>query len=356
VTVSGLSLSCADSTIYSLTQPTATADITAASLAVSGVTASNKTYDGNTNATLDLGSAALSGVVGGDDVTLVTGSAAGAFDNKNIGTSKTVTVSGLALSGAQSGNYTLAQPTTAADITAAQLTVTADNKTRPYGYANSALTATITGFVGGDTSAVLFGSADLRTSATGASTPGAYTITAAIGTLSATNYTFSFVDGSLTVRLLEIADWESENFTPSELLDAGISGPAADPDLDGVTNLYEYAFGTDPNDIGSGPDPLVYVGTFAGGGILSETGQPIACTETTPTNNTRVLFVRRSASFSGDISYVVQFSSNGTTWVSSWATPTLLATSGLHEVVSVPYTQVVGGKKARFFRVVAEIN
>jgi hypothetical protein len=305
---------------------------------------------------LDFSSAGLSGVLGGDDVTLVTGSAAGAFATSTVGTGKTVTVSGITLSGADSGNYTLTQPTTTADITAVQLTVTADNKTRPYGYANPTLTATITGFVGGETSAVLSGSAELSTSATGASTPAGYTITAAIGTLSATNYTFSFVDGTLTVRLLEIADWESENFTPSELLDPGISGPAADPDLDGVANLYEYAFGTDPNDIASGPDSLVYVGTFAGGGTLSETGQPITRTETTPTNNTRVLFVRRAPSFSGDISYVVQFSSNGTTWVSSSATPTLLATSGLHEVVSVPYTSIVGGKKARFYRVVAEIN
>ena len=333
-----------------------TITINAAALTVTGATADNKPYDGGTGASLNLGGAALSGVLGGDDVSLITGSATGAFDTSTVGTGKTVTVSGLTLSGADSGNYTLAQPTTVADITAVQLTVTADNKTRPYGYANPTLTATITGFVGGETSAVLSGSAELSTSATGASAPGGYTITAAVGTLSATNYTFSFVDGTLTVRLLEIGDWESENFTPSELLDPGISGPDADPDLDGVTNLYEYAFGTDQNDIGSGPDPLVYVGTFAGGGTLSETGQPVSRTETTPTNTTRVLFVRRNLSFSGDISYVVQFSSNGTTWVSSSATPTLLASSGLLEVVSVPYTQVVGGKKARFFRVVAEVN
>ncbi len=265
-----------------------------------------------------------------------------------------VNITGYTLAGASSAHYTLTLPTATADITAVQLTVTAENKTRPYGAANPTLTATITGFVNSETEAVLSGAPGLSTGADAASAVGDYTITAAIGTLSATNYTFAFVDGTLTVRLIEIADWEEENFTPLELLDPDVSGPTADPDFDGVTNLYEYAFGTDPNDISSGPDPLVYTGTFAGGGTLVETGKPITRTETTPTNNTRVLYVRRDTDFTGDLSYVVQFSSNNSTWVSSSATPTILATDGVHQVVSVPYPLILNGKKPRFYRVVAE--
>ena len=49
---------------------------------------------------------------------------AGAFDTKNVGTDKTVTVSGLSLTGADAGNYVLTPPTTTANITAATLTVT----------------------------------------------------------------------------------------------------------------------------------------------------------------------------------------------------------------------------------------
>ena len=55
----------------------------------------------------------------------------GSFDTKDVGTGKTVTVTGLSLSGTDAGKYTLVQPTTTADITAATVTVTgitADNK------------------------------------------------------------------------------------------------------------------------------------------------------------------------------------------------------------------------------------
>src|SRR6266852_918644 len=62
VTVSGLSLSGADAANYTLSQPSASADITAKALTVLGITASNKVYDGSTTATLNVGSAALAGV------------------------------------------------------------------------------------------------------------------------------------------------------------------------------------------------------------------------------------------------------------------------------------------------------
>ncbi len=51
------------------------------------------------------------------NVTLVTTGATGAFADKNVGTNKLVTISGITLSGSAAGNYTLAQPTTTADIT-----------------------------------------------------------------------------------------------------------------------------------------------------------------------------------------------------------------------------------------------
>ncbi len=124
VTISGLTLSGADAGKYILTEATTTADIAAATLTVSGITASNKVYDGTTGTTLDTSAATLSGVVGGDDVTLETGGAAGMFDTKSAGTGKTVTISGLAVGGADASNYVLEQPTTTANITAATLTVT----------------------------------------------------------------------------------------------------------------------------------------------------------------------------------------------------------------------------------------
>ena len=69
---------------------TTTANITAKALTVSGITASNKTYDADTNATIDIGSVSYSGLVSGDNFSVF---ASGAFDNKNVGTGKTVTIS-----------------------------------------------------------------------------------------------------------------------------------------------------------------------------------------------------------------------------------------------------------------------
>jgi hypothetical protein len=124
VLVSGLSLSGADAGNYTLTQPTTSASITAAGLTVTGIQAQNKVYDGTNSATLILSNAVLAGVLSGDTVTLGTTNAVGVFADKNVGTGKLVTVSGLMLLGADAAKYTLTQPTTNADITAANPVVT----------------------------------------------------------------------------------------------------------------------------------------------------------------------------------------------------------------------------------------
>ena len=123
VITSGFSISGPDSGNYTVIQPTTTADIIGLPLTVTGVTANNKTYNGTTAATLNTGSADLSGVRSGDDVTLVKTGAVGIFDNKNVGTSKTVTVSGFTITGTNARIYSLTQPVTSANITRAILTV-----------------------------------------------------------------------------------------------------------------------------------------------------------------------------------------------------------------------------------------
>ena len=108
---------------------TTTANITAKSLTVSGITASNKTYDANTNATVNIGSVSYSGLVSGDNFTV---SVSGTFDNKNVGTGKTVTLSS-SYSGSDVSNYSITnQASTTANVTAKALTVsgiTASDKT-----------------------------------------------------------------------------------------------------------------------------------------------------------------------------------------------------------------------------------
>ncbi|RTY93907.1 YDG domain-containing protein [Flavobacterium sp. GT3R68] len=116
ITVSGYT---APTSNYTAAQPTGiSANITTATLTVTGATANNKVYDGTTAATLSGGS--LSGVLLSDVVTL--GSGTGTFSQSNVGTALTVTVS-YTKSGADAGNYTLTQPTGTADITKANQTI-----------------------------------------------------------------------------------------------------------------------------------------------------------------------------------------------------------------------------------------
>ena len=77
--------------------------------------------------------------------------------------------------------------------------MTANNASRSYSAANPTFTQSYSGFVNGDTSSALNGAPSLTTTATSTSAPGTYSITAAVGTLTASNYTFSFVNGTLTV-------------------------------------------------------------------------------------------------------------------------------------------------------------
>ena len=119
VYITGLTLNGATAVNYSLIQPTTTADITGGGLTVVGIEASNKVYDGTTNATLNVTNAALVGVASGDDVSLDTTNAVGAFADNAVGTGKTVYITGLALFGTNANKYTLTQPTTTADITPA---------------------------------------------------------------------------------------------------------------------------------------------------------------------------------------------------------------------------------------------
>lgn len=122
-------------------------------LDVTGVAGIDKVYDGTRTATLDMASAALAGVVGADDVRLATGSAAGLFADRHVGSGKSVQVSGLALEGAAATNYVLTAPSgVRAGITPAGVTVAARPDRRGYdGTTASRETPTVSGVLAGDT-------------------------------------------------------------------------------------------------------------------------------------------------------------------------------------------------------------
>ncbi len=143
-------------------------------------------------------SATISGFVNGDTAAVVSGAAAfstTATAASGVG-SYAITPSQGSLSAA---NYSFAFAGGTLTVTPATLTVKANDATRAYNQANPTFTAAISGFVNGDTAAVVSGSASLTTTATTTSPVGSYAITAAKGTLSAANYTFAFANGTLTV-------------------------------------------------------------------------------------------------------------------------------------------------------------
>ncbi|HUB90560.1 MAG TPA: YDG domain-containing protein, partial [Dyella sp.] len=93
---------------YTLVGGTDAYTLTPATLTVVGTTVNTKTYDGTTAATLS--HAALSGVLGHDQVTLGNDTS-GTFATPNAGTNIGVTAGTMTIGGGDAGDYTLVQPT-----------------------------------------------------------------------------------------------------------------------------------------------------------------------------------------------------------------------------------------------------
>ena len=125
VTFTGFALAGDAAANYELVAQPAdtTADITAKGITIVGAAVeSSKVYDGTTEVKIT-NAGTLSDNYDGENLTIVTGSAA--YDNKNVGTGKTVAFTGFALAGDAAANYKLiAQPTdTTADITVKEITI-----------------------------------------------------------------------------------------------------------------------------------------------------------------------------------------------------------------------------------------
>ncbi len=97
-------------------------------------------------------------------------------------------------------------------------------------------------------------------------------------------------DGVLTVNAGGYTAFRSANFDAGELADANISGPNADPDRDGLSNLVEYALGLLPKTANTTGLPVVSV-----------VGPNWVYTFTKPDTVT-------------DVTYTVEVSTNLTTW------------------------------------------
>ncbi|ADY52957.1 Ig family protein [Pseudopedobacter saltans DSM 12145] len=193
VTVNGISIVGNDATNYTAnTTASAVANITAKTLTVTA-TGNNKIYDGTTVATVNLNTDKLAA----DNLTVNYTTAT--FNNKNVGTGKTVSVSGISISGDDAINYVPNTTTvTTAAITVKSLTIIADNKEKFEGENNPGLTASYNGFVPGEDKTVLTVQPNLSTTATANSLMGSYIIS--VSGASAQNYSISYQSGILTVK------------------------------------------------------------------------------------------------------------------------------------------------------------
>ncbi|MFZ4388202.1 MAG: beta strand repeat-containing protein, partial [Chthoniobacterales bacterium] len=194
ITVTSISLTGTKAANYSPnTSTTATANITARTLTITAAGV-NKVYDGTASTTATLSNNKVSGdIVTASYTTAV-------FDTANAGTGKTVSVSGLSISGTDSGNYAFSTTTsTTADITKAALSVTANGDTKTYNAVayNGGNGVAFSGFVNGEASTTLGGTLTYGGTSQGAVNAGLHAITPSGFT--SNNYAFTYHDGTLTV-------------------------------------------------------------------------------------------------------------------------------------------------------------
>ncbi len=165
-------------------------------LTISGVTTSDRVYNASAVATLTTGT--LVGVVSGDEANVTLTQGSGAFANANIGTNKSVTISGFSISGTKAANYSLTQPSSlTASITAKNLTITGASATNRT-FASGNTTVTVGGsLVGIEGSDIITLTGSVATDAIGAGKA----VTFALAGTNAGNYTLTQPSPQVTVNI-----------------------------------------------------------------------------------------------------------------------------------------------------------
>lgn len=213
VTVTGIAITGgADQDNYTLASSTetGTADINKKDLTIT-VTASDKVYDGDDSAGVNLDDDRIAGD------TFTTTSDPATFSDKNADTGKTVTVSNLAISGGDSGDYSLTSTTatTTADITVRTLTVTASGSSKVYDTNTTASVTLSDDRVSGDDLTVDYSDAEFADANVGTAKSISVTGIAITGGADENNYTLSGVTTASAT-----ADITSAASATSTVLDA----------------------------------------------------------------------------------------------------------------------------------------
>jgi len=161
-----------------------------------------KTYDGTTSAAVPSADYAFANVVNSDKIALTY---TAAYNSANVAEANKVIMSGLSIDNA---NYKLITSTfdIRGSVSKAALTVTADSKSITYGGSAPTYTATYSGLVNKETSAVISGTPAFACAYDTASAEhrgaGKYTITPS--GLDSANYAITYADGILTVNKAKI--------------------------------------------------------------------------------------------------------------------------------------------------------
>jgi len=184
--------------------------VTAKPLTMTGAVGVARDYDGSSTAEVNFSAAQLSGVVGADNVGFSTGSYAAIFSSPAAGTNRSISVSGVTLTGAQASRYTLTQPTVSATINRVSATVTAETISISHGTSFSS-SFTNSPLVGSDSiGQMVYTYAGINGTTYNASTTrptavGTYSITpsgAGFTSGSSANYSLSYTSSTLTISAL----------------------------------------------------------------------------------------------------------------------------------------------------------
>lgn len=254
VTVTGYN---APSSNYNVIATTLTADITPKPVTVSGLSGVSKVYDGTTAATIS-GTPSLSGIESADNGNVsLGGNLTASFVSASVGADIGISASGYELTGSAASNYSVTPPDgLTADITARPATVTASDRTKPFGTALALGPNQITGFVATGLAAgekidkvTLTASGGTATDApagTYSIVPSDAAATPAIppNPFRAENYSITYVAGTLTVTEADAPTFDE--WAAQKGLTGADASTTADPDKDGLANLLEYYMGLEP--------------------------------------------------------------------------------------------------------------
>ncbi|WP_273146076.1 MBG domain-containing protein [Ferrovum myxofaciens] len=204
---------------YSIRYTPGTLTVNPEVLTVSGLSGTNRVYNGNTmDALSGVGTAQLIGLFGGQTLALG-GTNSGTLSSANVGKETVNTSLTLGNGTGLASNYVLEQPTgLTANITPATLTYTATSKSVVSGGSLGVLSGTVQGFVGGDNLGnATKGSLAWTTTATTTSHPGQYAIDGS--GLNSTNYTFIQAPGNATAMTIKALPAIPDSYMDAFLFD-----------------------------------------------------------------------------------------------------------------------------------------